>query len=98
MRSCTASRRVTSKPACRSHTWTLDLLSIATGMTSIPDTQKGWRVVRRGPPSKALEKQSFPTPEQRDGEVYVKIEVSLGVGYATIELIGLVQAAALNPV
>ncbi|KAF8610456.1 NAD(P)-binding protein [Ceratobasidium sp. AG-I] len=52
-------------------------------MASIPETQKGWRVVRKGPPSKALENQTFPTPQHRDGDVYVKIEAGAlnPVGY-----------------
>ncbi|KAG9100106.1 hypothetical protein FRC07_010448, partial [Ceratobasidium sp. 392] len=52
-------------------------------MTSIPDTQKGWRVVRQGVPSKALELQTFPVPKIKEGEVLVKIEAAAlnPVGY-----------------
>ncbi|KAB5593703.1 hypothetical protein CTheo_2886 [Ceratobasidium theobromae] len=45
-------------------------------MNGIPDTQKGWRAVRQGPPSKALAMQVFPVPRIREGEVLVKIEAS----------------------
>lgn len=43
-------------------------------MAEIPDTQKAWRVVRQGPPSKALASQEIPVPKIREGEVLVKIE------------------------
>lgn len=51
--------------------------------TQIPQTQKAWRVVAQGPPSKALRlDKELPVPTQLDkGNVLVKV-----------------QAAALNPV
>ena len=51
--------------------------------TKIPTTQRAWRSVRRGVPSKSLELQdNVPVASDlQDGEVLVKIE-----------------AAALNPV
>ncbi|QRW00480.1 Zinc-binding dehydrogenase [Ceratobasidium sp. AG-Ba] len=52
-------------------------------MTSVPETQKGWRVVRQGTPSKAVALQTFPVPKVKDGEVLVKIEAGAlnPVGY-----------------
>jgi NADPH:quinone reductase-like Zn-dependent oxidoreductase len=52
-------------------------------ISSIPKTQKAWRVVRQGHPSKALDfAQNAPVrTELKDGEVLVNVE-----------------AAALNPV
>lgn len=50
---------------------------------TIPTLQSAWRVLRRGPPAKALSlEHDVPVPsELKDGEVLVKVE-----------------AAALNPV
>jgi NADPH:quinone reductase-like Zn-dependent oxidoreductase len=52
-------------------------------MVSIPKTQRAWRVVTQGPPSKALRfEQDVPTPSAlKPNDVLIKV-----------------QAAALNPV
>ncbi|OCH92073.1 NAD(P)-binding protein [Obba rivulosa] len=51
-------------------------------MSATPSTQRAWRVVRKGYPSKALRLENLPVPTQlSSGEVLVKI-----------------QAASLNPV
>ncbi|KAH7340596.1 hypothetical protein B0J17DRAFT_652028 [Rhizoctonia solani] len=58
-------------------------------MAAVPETQKGWRVVRQGPPRKALALQTFPVPTVRDGEVLVKIEAAAlnPVGYKLMQLL-----------
>ncbi|KAG8741585.1 hypothetical protein FRC10_002658 [Ceratobasidium sp. 414] len=52
-------------------------------MADIPETQKGWRVVRQGAPARALALQNFPVPRVKDGEVLVKVEAAAlnPVGY-----------------
>ncbi|CAE6410268.1 unnamed protein product [Rhizoctonia solani] len=54
-----------------------------------PETQQGWRVVRQGPPSKALAFETFPVPKIRSGEVLVKIEAAAlnPVGYKLMQFL-----------
>ncbi|CAE6519863.1 unnamed protein product [Rhizoctonia solani] len=56
---------------------------------AVPETQKGWRVVKQGPPRKALALQTFPIPEIRDREVLVKVEAAAlnPVGYKLMQLL-----------
>ncbi|CAE7153795.1 unnamed protein product [Rhizoctonia solani] len=58
-------------------------------MAAVPETQNGWRVVRQGPPRRALALQTFPVPRVRDGEVLVKIEAAAlnPVGYKLMQLL-----------
>ncbi|CEL52090.1 alcohol dehydrogenase [Rhizoctonia solani AG-1 IB] len=54
-----------------------------------PEIQQGWRVVRQGPPNKALAFQTFPVPRIRSGEVLVKVEAAAlnPVGYKLMQLL-----------
>ncbi|CAE6427509.1 hypothetical protein ACGC1H_004593 [Rhizoctonia solani] len=56
---------------------------------AVPESQNGWRVVRQGPPRRALALQTFPVPTVRDGEVLVKIEAAAlnPVGYKLMQLL-----------